>query len=124
MRDSGVMMAPKDQFTAQGWDLQFGTNTIGPFFLTKLLTPLLIETAKECPPGTVRVVNTGSSAQHWSPIHFDALKAGSARDKLCDERLYGQSKHVNKFLPRTVDLSHILHIGQHRIFPGVCETIR
>ena len=27
--DSGVMVSPKDQLTAQNYDLQFGTNVIG-----------------------------------------------------------------------------------------------
>jgi retinol dehydrogenase-12 len=42
--------------TVQGHDLVIGVNNIGPFMFTKLLTPLLISTAKSEPSGTVRIV--------------------------------------------------------------------
>jgi NAD(P)-dependent dehydrogenase (short-subunit alcohol dehydrogenase family) len=42
--------------TVQGHDLVVGVNNIGPFMLTKLLTPLLVATAKIEPSGTVRVI--------------------------------------------------------------------
>ena len=48
--------------TAQGYELQLGTNNIGTFMFTKLLTPILISTAKTEPPNTVRVVWVSSSA--------------------------------------------------------------
>jgi NAD(P)-dependent dehydrogenase (short-subunit alcohol dehydrogenase family) len=40
------MMPPPSELTTQGFDLQFGTNVIGPFYFTKLLLPLLLQTAK------------------------------------------------------------------------------
>lgn len=46
----------------QGHELQLGVNNLGPFLFTKLLTPLLIETAKSAPKGSVRVVWVSSSA--------------------------------------------------------------
>ncbi|KAI1392110.1 putative estradiol 17 beta-dehydrogenase [Hypoxylon trugodes] len=50
--------------TAQGYEKHFGVNCLGPFLLTKLLTPLLVSTAKDeaTPPNTVRVVFMTSSA--------------------------------------------------------------
>jgi len=30
--NAGVMMPPMDQLTTQGYDLQIGTNTLGPFY--------------------------------------------------------------------------------------------
>lgn len=42
--------------TVQGHALEIGVNNIGPFMFTKLLTPLLIATAKTEPSDTVRVV--------------------------------------------------------------------
>jgi NAD(P)-dependent dehydrogenase (short-subunit alcohol dehydrogenase family) len=40
------MMPPPSELTTQGFDLQFGTNVIGPFYFTKLLLPTLLQTAK------------------------------------------------------------------------------
>ncbi|KAK3984629.1 hypothetical protein QBC44DRAFT_10394 [Cladorrhinum sp. PSN332] len=42
--------------TIQGNEYHFGTNCLGPFLLTKLLTPILSKTAKQSPPNAVRVV--------------------------------------------------------------------
>jgi len=42
--------------TVQGHALEIGVNNIGPFMFTKLLTPLLIATARTEPSDTVRVV--------------------------------------------------------------------
>ena len=116
---SGVMYAPVDMVTEQGYDVQFGTNVLGVcievtylkhhvfndgaghFYLTKLLFPVLTVTAKNSPAGTVRVVNVSSLGHYrgapegirWSSVSpgNDALEV---RKKLGTTRLYGQSKLV------------------------------
>ncbi|KAI0123915.1 hypothetical protein BJ170DRAFT_641043 [Xylariales sp. AK1849] len=60
--NAGVMMPPKGSKTTQGFELQLGTNNVGPFLFTKLLTPILVETAKTAPKDQVRVVWVSSSA--------------------------------------------------------------
>jgi retinol dehydrogenase-12 len=66
--NAGVMAArsgmPK---TPQGYELHLGTNNIGTFMFTKLLTPILISTAKIEPPSTVRVVWVSSYGAEASP---------------------------------------------------------
>jgi retinol dehydrogenase-12 len=56
------MTPPQGSKTAQGYELQLGTNNVAPFLFTKLLTPLLVSTAASEPPNTVRVVWVSSSA--------------------------------------------------------------
>lgn len=56
------MAPPAGTKTKQGYELQLGTNNVAPFLFTKLLTPILLKTAKTAPTGTVRVVWTSSSA--------------------------------------------------------------
>lgn len=60
--NAGVMRPPQGSKTKQGYELQIGTNNVAPFLFTKLLTPLLVETAKTSPSGSVRVVWVSSSA--------------------------------------------------------------
>ncbi|KAK3307712.1 uncharacterized protein B0T15DRAFT_395316 [Chaetomium strumarium] len=42
--------------TKQGHEQHLGVNVLSVFLFTKLLTPILVETAKTAPPNTVRVV--------------------------------------------------------------------
>ncbi|KAK7451072.1 short-chain alcohol dehydrogenase [Stygiomarasmius scandens] len=93
--NGGVMMCPMDQLTAQGYDLQFGTNVVGHFYFTKLLLPVLISTAQST--GTsVRVVNTSSVGYTmYSKLDFNAFKDGPARRRIGKYRLYGHSKFGN-----------------------------
>jgi retinol dehydrogenase-12 len=66
--NAGVMVPPQGSKTKQGYELQLGTNNVAPFLFTKLLTPILTKTAKEAPPGSVRVVWVSSSAaEGFSP---------------------------------------------------------
>ncbi|KAI0433045.1 hypothetical protein F5Y09DRAFT_300131 [Xylaria sp. FL1042] len=61
--NAGVMKpSPANSKTAQGYELQLGVNNVGTFMFTKLLTPILVSTAKTEAPGVVRVVWVGSSA--------------------------------------------------------------
>lgn len=81
--NAGVMAAPAGSKTAQGYELHLGTNCLGPFLFTRLLTPMLVETAGRAPPGTVRVLWVSSSAADvFSPkggVEMDNLDYG--RDK-------------------------------------------
>lgn len=65
--NAGVMTPPAGSQTAQGYELQLGTNNIGPFLFTQLLTPTLVATAQQSAPDTVRVVWVSSSAIDFAP---------------------------------------------------------
>lgn len=91
--NAGVMNPPDGSKTKQGYELQMGTNALAPFLFTKLLTPILKETAKGESEGSVRVVWVSSSA----PARF-APKGGVEMDNLSYEQSrtswqrYGVSK--------------------------------
>lgn len=58
--------------TAEGIELQFGANHVGPFLLTCLLLPLL-EKAASAPgavAGATRIVNLSSHGHRLSPVRF------------------------------------------------------
>ncbi len=52
--------------TAQGYEINLGTNVIAPFLLTRFLAPTLVSTAKAEPVGSVRVVWTSSLGTEMS----------------------------------------------------------
>jgi len=94
----GVMVPPIDQLTADGYDLQFGTNCLGHAHFTMLLIPELTAGAKSSPDGKARVVNTSSGAAYQAGrvgINFDTLKDTPERKKMGTQLLYAQSKYGN-----------------------------
>ncbi|KAF8595286.1 NAD(P)-binding protein [Ceratobasidium sp. AG-I] len=102
--NAGVMMPPVEQKTADGYDLQFGTNVLGHYFFTTLLLPTLIHTAKNSPlaNGHARVINTSSSAVYYVPkqgMVWEILGTDEtskvACKKLGSQPLYFQSKFGN-----------------------------
>jgi NAD(P)-dependent dehydrogenase (short-subunit alcohol dehydrogenase family) len=86
INNAGIMAVPTRHTTADGFELQFGTNHLGHFALTGRLLPLL-RTA-----GTPRVVTISSTAHRIGRIDFDDLQA---EHKYQRWRAYGQSKLAN-----------------------------
>ncbi|MCM3299527.1 SDR family NAD(P)-dependent oxidoreductase [Streptomyces pseudogriseolus] len=86
INNAGVMYPPK-RTTADGFELQFGTNHLGHFALTGLLLDRLLDV-----PGS-RVV-TVSSVGHRirAAIHFDDLHGERSYSRV---GAYGQSKLAN-----------------------------
>ncbi|KAI1505572.1 hypothetical protein F5X99DRAFT_405054 [Biscogniauxia marginata] len=67
--NAGVMIPPKGSKSAQGYELQLGTNDLGHFLLTRLLTPVMVDTAKVAPKDSVRIIWVSSSAaEHLIPV--------------------------------------------------------
>lgn len=112
LNNAGVMAPPLSR-TAQGFELQLGTNHLGHFALTTALLPLLR-------PGA-RVVNVSSrghlrSGMRWADPHWRA----SAYDKWV---AYGQSKTANVLF--AVELEKRLGpqgVHAYALHPGVIMT--
>lgn len=100
VNNAGVMFPPADVASAQGHEMQMATNCLGPFLLTKLLTPILTATAKKSPKDSVRVVWAASLAVNlFAPtggIAFDK-DTGAAKTHGITQINYGQSKTGNYF---------------------------
>ena len=86
INNAGVMAPPLER-TADGFELQFGTNHVGHFLLTNLLMPLVEKGERP------RILNLSSRGHHFDHVHFD--------DPNYQEReyekwpAYGQSKTAN-----------------------------
>jgi len=86
INNAGVMWTPR-QVTADGFELQFGTNHLGHFALTGLLLDHLLEVRGS------RVVTVSSMAHRIrASIHFDGLQWERHYDRIA---AYGQSKLAN-----------------------------
>jgi NAD(P)-dependent dehydrogenase (short-subunit alcohol dehydrogenase family) len=70
VHSAGVLMPPpKRQVTADGFELQLGTNVLGPYVLTALLLPRILESP------TPRVTTKTSLMARFGKIRFDDLDA-------------------------------------------------
>jgi NAD(P)-dependent dehydrogenase (short-subunit alcohol dehydrogenase family) len=94
INNAGVMTPPERDTTADGFELQFGSNHLGHFALTAHLLPLL--RAAE----TARVVSLSSLAARRGRIHFDDLQFEKSYSPM---RAYGQSKLAVLMFSRELD---------------------
>ena len=123
--NAGIMALPPG-LTKDGYELQFGTNHLGHALLTKLLLPLLLETAQR-PDADVRIVSLSSLAFSGHPlggIVFKDLKTKQDNILLGGPwQRYGQSKLANILfaaeLARRYGDKGILSVSIH---PGTYNT--
>jgi NAD(P)-dependent dehydrogenase (short-subunit alcohol dehydrogenase family) len=83
INNAAVMALPERQATADGFEMQFGTNHLGHFALTAQLMPLLRQGNRP------RVVSLSSVAARGGAINFDDLQAEQSYKPM---QAYGQSK--------------------------------
>jgi NAD(P)-dependent dehydrogenase (short-subunit alcohol dehydrogenase family) len=94
INNAGVMMPPYSK-TADGFELQFGTNHLGHFALTGLLIDLMIKTENS------RIVNVSSGAHHYSDLNFDDLNW--ANRSYHKTKAYSDSKIANLYFTYELD---------------------
>jgi NAD(P)-dependent dehydrogenase (short-subunit alcohol dehydrogenase family) len=90
INNAGVMAPPARMTTADGFELQFGSNFLGPFALTIRLLPLVL--AAPAP----RVVTMSSGMANYGRIHFDDLQW--ERRRYSPNFSYAQSKLADLML--------------------------
>jgi NAD(P)-dependent dehydrogenase (short-subunit alcohol dehydrogenase family) len=114
VNNAGVMTPPRYQQTADGFELQFGTNHLGHYALTGRLLPALLEGRDP------RVVTVSSLAHHSGRAD---VCDGNPRDGYRPDRAYGNSKLANVLfaaeLQRRAAASGLTSVAAH---PGVSAT--
>jgi NAD(P)-dependent dehydrogenase (short-subunit alcohol dehydrogenase family) len=105
INNAGIMATPFEM-TKDGHEAQWQTNYLAHWVFTAHLLPLMLNTSKSLPPGSVRIVNLSSSGHYSAPnggINFadTSLKNASPMNR------YGQSK-----------LANILHVKKLNILYG------
>jgi NAD(P)-dependent dehydrogenase (short-subunit alcohol dehydrogenase family) len=86
INNAGVMAPPTRRTTANGFEVQFGTNHLGHFALTGHMLPLLQAAARP------RVVTVSSGMHHVGRIHFEDLQF---KKRYRPTAAYAQSKLAN-----------------------------
>jgi NAD(P)-dependent dehydrogenase (short-subunit alcohol dehydrogenase family) len=121
INNAGVLAPPKHLETADGFELQFGTNVLGHFALTALLRPALELAAAES-ADRPRVVTIASIAHKRGQINFDDLQSANNYSPM---RAYQQSKLADLMFAFELDRrlraanSRVMSVAAH---PGVAST--
>ncbi|HEX5067767.1 MAG TPA: oxidoreductase [Myxococcota bacterium] len=93
VNNAGVMAIPR-RTTAEGFEMQLGTNHLGHFALTGLLLPLLLATPDS------RVVTVSSTAHRAGRMRWDDLHGERSYQRWLH---YGQSKLANLLFTYELD---------------------
>ena len=99
--NAGVMVPPDGSVTAQGFDLQLGTNALGPWLFQSFLTPLCLETAalSDVQKNATRVVFVTSNAHAGGPapdgVNWIDLDMKDRTGIKANILKYSQSKAMN-----------------------------
>ncbi len=96
INNAGVMALP-ERVTADGFEMQFGTNHLGPFAFTARVLPLVLA----APQG--RVVTVSSLLHRGGHIDFDAIPKPAVYD---EGKQYSMSKLANLLF--TYELNRLL----------------
>ncbi|GFF30952.1 WW domain-containing oxidoreductase [Aspergillus udagawae] len=103
VNNAGIMAIPDLRLTADGHELQFGTNHLSHFLFYKLLEPALLAAASPDLPS--RVVCLASSAHNVhginDPDNYDFQKGGYDPSVA-----YGQSKTANIYMANEIERRH------------------
>ena len=111
INNAGVMMTPEGK-TADGFEMQFGTNHLGHFALTAGLMPIIAECG--------RVITLSSGAHLRGSVDLDDLNWES-RDY--DPSLaYAQSKTANAWFALELHRRYSDRLLAFSVHPGVIET--
>jgi NAD(P)-dependent dehydrogenase (short-subunit alcohol dehydrogenase family) len=121
INNAGVMAPPKRLQTADGFELQFGTNVLGHFALTALLMSAL-DQAAAASPDRPRIVTIASIAHKRGQLNFDDLQSTKAYSPM---KAYQQSKLANLIF--AFELNRRLRAANSRVMsvaahPGVANT--
>ncbi|KAF2457557.1 hypothetical protein BDY21DRAFT_363828 [Lineolata rhizophorae] len=127
--NAGVMIPPDNSYTTQGYELQYGTNALGPFVFQHFLTPLVVKTAALAgvKPNATRIIWVSAAAHRGAPkpdgVNWDDVNMKSNSGIRARWTKYAQSKAMNVMqaheFARRYAADGIVSLSLH---PGVLNT--
>lgn len=113
INNAGVMVCPFSK-TADGIEMQFGTNHIGHFLLTNLLMPAIL--AGDNP----RIINLSSAGHTHSDVNLNDPNFEESEYNAWES--YGRSKSANIHFTQEIVRRFGDHIQSFAVHPGVILT--
>lgn len=101
VNNAGVLATPFEM-TKDGHEAQWQTNYLAHWVLTTRLLPLMLQTSRGLPPGSVRIVNLTSSGHLTAPKCGIDLDDPSLQNSGTSWTRYGQSKLANILHAKTL----------------------
>ena len=89
INNAGVMAIPTRTLSSEGVEMQFQTNFLGPFLLTNLLLPKLLNSTSS--NNSNRIINVASNAHIFSPVRFSDLTFTKTLEAIPEEERYDVS---------------------------------
>ena len=113
INNAGVMVCPFGK-TADGIEMQFGTNHVGHFLLTNLLMPAILAGANP------RIVNLSSAGHTHSDVNLDDPNFEKSEYNAWES--YGRSKSANIHFTQEIVRRYGDRIQSFAVHPGVIMT--
>jgi NAD(P)-dependent dehydrogenase (short-subunit alcohol dehydrogenase family) len=117
--NAGVLSGAKEMvLTPQGHEIHTGVNALGTFLLTRLLTPILTETARSQFASTVRVVWVASSAAEM----FAEERIGVRPETLSPEAQQPRSGFQRYWYSKIANWAHATEFARRHQADGVVSV--
>ncbi len=114
VNNAGVLLNERRE-SVDGIEMTFATNVLGPFLLTNLLIPMLIESAP------ARIVNVSSGGMYSQRIDVDDLQ--SERVEYDGPRVYARTKRAQVILTELwAERLRDTGVVVHSMHPGWADT--
>ena len=114
VNNAGVM-TERREVSADGIELTFATNVVGPFLLTNLLIPLLRESAP------ARIINVSSGGMYTQKLRVDDLQ--SERGQFDGTQVYARTKRAEVILTELwAEQLAGTGVVVHAMHPGWADT--
>jgi NAD(P)-dependent dehydrogenase (short-subunit alcohol dehydrogenase family) len=114
VNNAGVLLNERRE-SVDGIEMTFATNVLGPFLLTNLLIPMLIESAP------ARIVNVSSGGMYSQRIDVDDLQ--SERGDYDGPRVYARTKRAQVILTELwAERLRVAGVVVHSMHPGWADT--
>jgi len=110
--NAGVMAVPEKRETADGFEMQFGTNHLGHFVLINRIAGLIADGG--------RLVNLSSSGHRYADVNLD--DPGFERTDYTPFGAYGRSKTANILFAVEFDRRHRDRVRATAVHPGGIQT--